>query len=97
MDEVRFLKKHEMRQRGCEICVDMQKVTACRKIHYACPHERCPYKVLDKYETYDEFLESEDSKIIVPEFFKTVAECCSMAQVGSNPVNLYFTRIERRF
>ena len=28
-----------------------------------CPYDECPYHVLDKYETYEEYVESEDSKI----------------------------------
>jgi hypothetical protein len=28
-----------------------------------CPHEECPYEVLDKYETYEDYLKSKDSKI----------------------------------
>jgi hypothetical protein len=39
----------------------------------ACPFDECPFEVLDKYNSYEEFMESEDSKIMVNEFFKTVA------------------------
>jgi hypothetical protein len=39
----------------------------------ACPFAECPFQVLDKYRTYEEFMASEDSKILVNEFFSTVA------------------------
>jgi hypothetical protein len=34
-----------------------------------CPHEICPYAVLDKYDTYEEFLKSKDSKVDVAGLF----------------------------
>jgi hypothetical protein len=39
----------------------------------SCPFDECQYSVLDKYNSYEEFMASEDSKILVNEFFKTVA------------------------
>jgi hypothetical protein len=32
-------------------------------IRTTCPHAKCPYTVLDKYDTYEAFMESDDSKI----------------------------------
>ncbi len=68
-----------------------------KQSRYTCPHKECPYKVLDKYETYEDFLDSEDSKILVPEFFQTNADCYELAQVRDNPYHLYFEGISRRF
>jgi hypothetical protein len=47
-----------------------------------CPFEECPFTVLDKYKTYEEFMASEDSKILVNEFFKTVA---TIYEFSANP------------
>ena len=98
MDDVRFLKRHEMKQRGCEYCIDrITGLDESEKIRKGCIHTKCPYKVLDNYETYDDFLASEDSLIIVPEFFQTNADCYELAQVRDNPYHLYFEGISRRF
>ena len=90
---MRCLKRHEIDQRGCLNCVDMEN----KGTHLKCPHDECPYKVLDKYESYDEFCASKDSRIIVPEFFQTSADCYELAQVRDNPYHLYFDGISRRF
>lgn len=56
---MRFIKQSEIRKRGCAYCADKKGVKVMQ-----CPYGRCPYKVLDKYKTYGEFLRSEDA--IVP-------------------------------
>lgn len=90
---MRCLKRHEIDHRGCLICADMQSKGA----HLKCQHDECPYKVLDKYESYDEFFASEDSKILVPEFFKTVADCYELAQVSKDPFHQTFGGFRRKF
>lgn len=50
---MRFLKQNEIRKRGCKYCADKKGVKRMQ----------CPYKVLDKYKSYGEFLLSKDSLI----------------------------------
>jgi hypothetical protein len=75
---MRFIKFQEKKKRGCLYC---QNVVVKKSgygggdSHTACPFDECPYKVLDKYETYEAFMKSEDSKILVNEFFSSVASC----------------------
>lgn len=69
--QVRKLKNAELYKRGCLYCLDMISTEVPWGNYNAksCPHEECPYHVLDKYETYNDFMKSEDSKILVDEFF----------------------------
>ena len=50
----------------------------------ACPYDECPHTVLDKYETYEQYMASEDSKILVHEFFQTVASCYELANSNAS-------------
>lgn len=70
---MRCVPFYEKKQRGCQYCQNMQKENFGEGLRTACPFDECPYTVLDKYKTYEEFMASEDSKILVNEFFKTVA------------------------
>ena len=97
VEKVRCLKRHEIDQRGCLICADMRTAGTGKESHLACLHDECPYKVLDKYESYDEFFASEDSMILVPEFFKTAADCYEMAQVREDPFHQTFGGFRRKF
>lgn len=85
---MRVIHMHENKKRGCLFCNDV----ITRKHGYAtqtsCPYDECPYKVLDKYESYEDFMASEDSRILVEEFFQSVADCytlssCSKKQTRS--------------
>lgn len=88
---MRFLKQHDIIQRGCKICDDVRNlVDQYNRSHFTCPHAECPYSVLDKYETYDDFLKSKDSQILVPEFFDSVASCYSMSTSGSMPRKMFY-------
>lgn len=78
---MRYVSLHEKRQRGCQYCKDVQFVNFGAGTRTDCPFFKCPYTVLDKYKTYDEFMASEDSKILVNEFFHTVA---SIYELSSN-------------
>lgn len=51
---MRRITEAEKRKRGCEFCADVHA-------RLKCPYEECPYKVLDKYSTYGQFLKSKDS------------------------------------
>lgn len=72
---MRMIPFYEKKQRGCQYCLHMTLHSTKGDSHTACPFEECPYAVLDKYKTYEEYMKSEDSKILVNEFFQTVASC----------------------
>jgi hypothetical protein len=59
---MRFLKKEEKTKRGCAYCADTVKIYI-RSHRLLCPYEECPYTVLDKHDTYEEFMKSKDSTI----------------------------------
>ena len=89
-DEKRTLTLGEKKQRGCVYCkhVEHGKYGGCNRLF--CPFDRCPYKVLDKYETYEEFMASEDSKILVGAFFQTAASCYELSN-GNMQVRKMFS------
>lgn len=62
---MRFLTVAEKAKRGCAYCTDMEYKYSTRSsgIRITCPHAECAYKVLDKYDTYEDFMKSKDSKI----------------------------------
>lgn len=96
--EVRKQTKAEIIKRGCEWCTDRKRARSTDGVvRYGCIYSKCPYTILDKYETYDEFLDSDDSKIITPEFFQTVADCYDLAQVRDNSYQLYVGSLKRKF
>ncbi len=74
---MRLVPYYEKKQRGCQYCANVEIVEGGRSkgSRTCCPFDECPYAVLDKYKTYEEFMKSEDSKILVNEFFSTVASC----------------------
>ena len=74
----------ENKQRGCQYCLHMKLKFSESKVgsRTSCPFLKCPYTVLDKYNTYEEFMASEDSKILVNEFFASVA---TVYELSANP------------
>lgn len=68
-----MLHLNERKQRGCAYClhVDHEKFNGSTRL--TCSFDKCPYQVLEKYKTYEEFMASEDCKILVGEFFQTAA------------------------
>lgn len=78
----RIMPMYESRQRGCKYCLHVTKGRCKGNNQTACPFEECPFHVLDKYKTYEEFMASEDSKILVNEFFHTVA---TVYELSANP------------
>ena len=72
---MRIVRMYENKQRGCKYCTHVSQKKQGYATLTACPFDECPYKVLDKYDTYEEFMASEDSMILVAEFFQTVADC----------------------
>ena len=78
----RVVPCYEKKQRGCLYCIHSTRQISRGENRTGCPFEECPYTVLDKYNTYEEFMASEDSKILVNEFFKTVA---TVYEFSANP------------
>ena len=70
---MRILPIYEKKQRGCQYCADFETERIGSRIRGVCPFEECPYHVLDKYESYEAYMASEDSKILVDEFFSTAS------------------------
>lgn len=62
---MRNLKKAEKTKRGCIWCTDVakKKSPVNGKCRTACPHDKCPYTVLDKYDDYEDYMKSDDSVI----------------------------------
>ena len=76
---MRVLPLREKKKRGCRYCHEMKMINDHSNIRTNCPHDKCPYHVLDKYDTYEEFMASEDSKILVDGFFQTTASCYELS------------------
>lgn len=55
---MRIVKVKERRQRGCEYCADAKGKKVIK-----CPYDKCPYKVLDKYDNYYDYLKSNDAML----------------------------------
>ena len=66
---MRVVLGYEKKQRGCQYCLHSENARQGSQIRTGCPFSECPYTVLDKYRTYEEYLASEDSKIFVGEYF----------------------------
>lgn len=90
---MRRLTKADMKQRGCDVCLDKTMIRENNKNHDVCKHEKCPYTVLDNYETYDEFLASKESRILVENFFSQVANCYTLGSISSKPQRMFSDRI----
>ena len=86
---MRVLQLSEKKQRGCQYCAKMQVIRCGKEWRCACPEDECPYHVLDKYESYEAFMESEDSKILVTEFFSSVAGCYELSSSEHTPKRIY--------
>ena len=59
---VRLVSTPEKKQRGCVYCLDNVRDANTRGIHVGryCPYEKCPYRELDKYKTYEQYIRSTD-------------------------------------
>lgn len=87
---MRLVSFQEKKQRGCVYCIHMQieNFGKGKGLRTACPLDECPYTVLDKYKSYEEFMASEDSKILVNEFFATIAAVYDFS-MPKTPKKLY--------
>lgn len=77
---MRVVPGYEKKQRGCQYCLHSSEIRYGGQYRTACPFGECPYKMLDQYKTYEEFIASEDSRILVDEFFTSVAGCYELAK-----------------
>lgn len=59
---VRLVSSAEKRQRGCVYCLDNVRDENTKGIHVGryCPYAECPYRELDKHETYEQYIRSTD-------------------------------------
>ena len=87
--EPRVLPSYEKRQRGCLECLHVTTKKHEGEKRNACPFSQCPYPVLDKYKTYEEFMESEDSKIFVTEFFSTIPSAYELGTFPHAPKGIF--------
>jgi hypothetical protein len=62
------------------------------KFRNSCPFDKCPYEILDKYNSYEEFLKSEDSMIFVNEFFSTVPSVYELSCLSHAPKGIFEDR-----
>lgn len=79
---MRVIALSEKKQRGCQYCTNVTTVRHEGMMRTACPYDECPYKVLDKYKSYEEYMESEDCKIMVDEFFKSFPGFAGLFESG---------------
>lgn len=86
--QVRVVKLPEKKKRGCEYCMDMKKTRMGKANVTGCPYPECKYHELDNYETYEEYMKSEDCRILVTEFFATVADCYDSTRFKGDARNL---------
>jgi hypothetical protein len=70
---MRLLAAGEKKKRGCEWCAELGKKFDAHRggMRLACPHRACPYTVLDKYDTYEDFLQSKESGINITALLDT--------------------------
>lgn len=88
-DELRVIAQYEQRQRGCQYCIDVTTKLYEGQRRTACPFQQCPYTVLDKYKSFEEFMESEDGKIPVTEYFSTVPAVYELSTFPHAPRGIF--------
>ena len=75
---MRVIHGREKKKRGCAYCKNVGKAREGKATRFGCPFDKCPYRILDKHETYEDFMASEDSKVLVNEFFSTIPTAYEM-------------------
>jgi hypothetical protein len=53
---MRRVSKAEQAKRGCRYCRYVDRVRESRAIFLACPANKCPFRELDKYKSYTDYL-----------------------------------------
>lgn len=80
---MRVVPLSEKKKRGCKYCKDMKLTRDSTGIRTGCPHYECPYHSLDSHDTYEEFMASDDAKILVDGFFQTTASCYELSNANA--------------
>ena len=66
---MRRLTTKEVKKRGCAYCLDSRRGEHIRNMigtsSLKCIHDKCPYYELNKYKNYEEYIKSEESKIVI--------------------------------
>lgn len=88
---MRVVPLREKTKRGCAYCKDMElkRIPSKGGVRTSCPHDECPYHCLDKYDTYEEFMASEDAKILVDGFFQTVPSIYELSNANTQVKQIY--------
>ena len=87
--ELRVVSFSEKKKRGCNYCKDMELTRDHSGIRTGCKHNKCPYHALDNHDSYEEFMKSEDSRILVQEFFQTMPSCYELANGNAQVRKIY--------
>lgn len=53
---MRYVSMKERQKRGCLECYDRRM----RSKGISCPYDRCPYRELDKYDNYEDFIQEKE-------------------------------------
>ena len=86
---MRVLTLYEKKRHGCQFCLHVTTLREGGERRNACPFDECQYPVLDKYESYEQFMASEDSKIPVAEFFTSIADCYEFSSCGHSKARIF--------
>lgn len=86
---MRIIPLFEKTQRGCQYCIHKQVKSVSGESRTVCPFDECPYHVLDKYKSYEEYMASEDSRILVNEYFTTIPCCYELSQLSHAPKGIF--------
>lgn len=91
MLKMRPVSLREKNKRGCAYCKDMKlhRIPAAGGVRTCCPHDKCPYQALDKYDTYEDFMASDDAKILVDGFFLTVPSIYELSNGNTQVKQIY--------
>ena len=87
--DYRLLTSFEKKQRGCQYCLHVTLVRYNGDFRNGCPFDKCQYEVLDKYKTYEEYMASEDSMILVNEYFQTLPSCYELSTFSHAPRGIF--------
>lgn len=82
---MRVIPVFEKKKRGCQYCLHQKLIRYFSEYRTGCSLPECPYTVLDKYESYEAFMASEDSKILVDEYFIGGVDWCSLERSSKSP------------
>lgn len=99
MLKMRPVSLREKNKRGCAYCKDMElkRIPSKGGVRTCCPHDKCPYNALDKYDTYEDFMASDDAKILVDGFFQTVPSIYDLSNGNAQVKSIYRESASRVF